>query len=133
MPTETVAPALPKNFLRSCVLLLLREGPAHGYQLLKSLQPLGHRAHDPGGLYRVLRALEKELLVRSAWERSERGPDRRIYEITRLGMLELYSSAKGMKDGVQMLDRFLVRYGEFVALDKRGSEAWTEASPVPGK
>src|SRR4051812_1472885 len=74
MPTE---PALPRNFLRPAILLLLREDPAHGYDLLERLRPLGFQRPDPGGLYRVLRALEQEGLVRSAWEPSEAGPERR--------------------------------------------------------
>ena len=70
---------LPRNFLRPCILLLLREEPAHGYDLLERLRPLGFTRDDPGRLYRALRALEEEKLVRSAWEPSGTGPDRRIY------------------------------------------------------
>ena len=51
---------LPKNFLRPCLLLLLREQPAHGYELLERLRPLGFGRDDPGGLYRALRSLEPE-------------------------------------------------------------------------
>lgn len=79
------APALPRNFLRACVLLLLREGPAHGYDLLERAQAFGFNRSDPGGLYRTLRGLEEEGLVHSVWETSSQGPDRRIYEITRAG------------------------------------------------
>src|SRR5262245_16254294 len=93
MPIEPVAPAPPKNFLRPCLLLLLREQPAHGYDLLERLRPLGFDGSDPGGLYRMLRTLECEDLVRSAWEKSESGPDRRIYTITRAGGEELHRQA----------------------------------------
>lgn len=111
-------PALPKNFLRPCLLLLLREQPAHGYDLLERLQPLGLRGDDAGGLYRALRALERDGLVRSAWEPSASGPDRRTYQITRRGMEELHRLSKQLHEGRQTLDRFLSRYGEFVALGK---------------
>nr|MBA3788699.1 helix-turn-helix transcriptional regulator [Actinomycetota bacterium] len=79
MRTEDTAPALPKSFLRPCLLLLLREQPAHGYELLERLRPLGFAGDDPGGLYRTLRALERDGLVHSAWEPSQSGPNRRIY------------------------------------------------------
>src|ERR671936_479218 len=88
MPADT--PSLPRNFLRPCVLLLLREQPSHGYELLERLRPLGVPGDDPGGLYRALRSLERDRLVRSGWTSSATGPDRRIYELTREGTEELH-------------------------------------------
>jgi PadR family transcriptional regulator, regulatory protein PadR len=129
MPTEP-APALPKNFLRSCLLLLLREEPAHGYDLLERVQSLGFDGSDPGGLYRALRALEKEKLVRSVWEPSGTGPDRRTYEITRAGMEELHRSAKAAAAGQETVASFLSRYQEFVALPRPSrSTASRETAP----
>jgi PadR family transcriptional regulator, regulatory protein PadR len=112
---------LPKNFLRSCLLLLLREQPAHGYDLLERLRPFSFDGHDPGGLYRALRALENDGLVRSAWKPSHVGPDRRIYELTRAGMEELHRRAKELRRAEQTLGIFLGRYGEFVALEPLGA------------
>src|ERR671936_905368 len=74
---DQLASSLPRNYMRSCILLLLREEPAHGYDLLQRLRPLGFERDDPGRLYRALRWLEGEKLVRSTWEPSETGPDRR--------------------------------------------------------
>ena len=125
MPTDPAA-SLPKNFLRPCLLLLLREDPAHGYDLLERVQSLGFDGSDPGGLYRALRALEKEKLVRSVWEPSESGPDRRIYEITRAGMEELHRNAKAIASGQETVSAFLGRYEEFVALP-RGSDRSRQA------
>ena len=45
---STAELGLPRNFLRPCVLLLLREEPAHGYDLLERLRPLGFTRDDPG-------------------------------------------------------------------------------------
>ncbi len=119
MPTSTEPglPALPKNFLRPCLLLLLREQAAHGYQLLDRLRAFGFEGSDPGGLYRALRKLESEGLVHSAWQPSGAGPDRRIYDITRAGMKELHGRAKALAETRQMLASFLGRYEEFVALE----------------
>ncbi len=118
MRTEPEAPALPKSFLRPCLLLLLREQPAHGYELLERLRPLGFAGDDPGGLYRALRALERDGLVYSAWEPSQAGPNRRIYQLTRTGMEELHRRSKALVRARATLDVFLSRYGEFVALDE---------------
>lgn len=118
MPTEPAAPVLPKSFLRPCLLLLLREEPAHGYELLERLRPFGFERSDPGGLYRALRALEQEGLVHSAWEPSELGPERRIYAITRAGMEELHRSARALAHTRETLEVFLSRYSEFVSLPR---------------
>ncbi len=111
--------ALPRSFLRPCLLLLLREQPAHGYDLLERLRPFGFVREDPGGLYRALRALEAEGLVRSSWEPSSEGPDRRIYQLTRAGMEDLHDHAKTLAGTRASLDVFLSRYGEFVTLGGR--------------
>jgi poly-beta-hydroxybutyrate-responsive repressor len=118
--TETTpAQVLPKNFLRPCLLLLLREHPAHGYDLLERLRPMGFNRDDPGRLYRALRALETDGLVRSIWEKSTSGPDRRMYELTREGMECLHESVESLKVTYEILGVFLARYTEFVALKPR--------------
>ena len=117
MPGESASPALPRNFLRACLLLLLREQPAHGYDLLERLTAFGYDRSDPGAIYRTLRSLELDGFVHSAWESSESGPDRRIYELTRRGMESLHDQAKALSAAGQVIGGFLSRYQEFVALD----------------
>jgi PadR family transcriptional regulator, regulatory protein PadR len=125
--TEAVkSHAVPKDFLRTCLLLLLRERQAHGYDLIERAQSLGFDGSDPGGLYRTLRRLEDEGLVHSAWEPSASGPQRRIYEITRAGMEELHLRAKAVAAGQENVAAFLSRYQEFVALGER-----PERQPAP--
>lgn len=119
MSTADAPPPLPKNFLRASVLLLLREHPSHGYDMLERLAALGFERDDPGRLYRALRSLEEEGLVRSSWERSTAGPSRRIYELTRRGMEELHGVAAALAGTADVLDSFLTRYAEFAALTRR--------------
>lgn len=116
MSAEPAAGVLPRNFLRPCLLLLLREEPAHGYDLLQRLRTLGFVREDPGGLYRALRALEEEGLVHSAWEHSAAGPARRRYTVTRAGVEELHRRAGGLLEASQVLEVFLSRYAEWVEL-----------------
>ena len=115
---STAELGLPRNFLRPCILLLLREESAHGYDLLERLRPLGFTRDDPGRLYRALRALEEEKLVRSAWEPSGIGPDRRIYELTKAGVEELHVASKSLAETREKLGFFLSRYEEFVASER---------------
>ncbi len=101
--------AQPKKFLQPCLLLLIAESPAHGYDLLERLAAFGFE-RDPGGLYRTLRAMERDGLVRSAWELSVAGPGRRCYQLTPLGHESLQVAAAAVVELSRVLDSFLDRY-----------------------
>ncbi len=107
--TDLAGHVLPKNFLRPCLLLLLHESPAHGYELRERLRPLGFNRDDPGRLYRALRTLEGAGLVRSAWQSSSGGPDRRTYQLTRAGEERLADAAAELRSMHTILDSFLER------------------------
>jgi PadR family transcriptional regulator, regulatory protein PadR len=76
---------------------------------------MGFSRDDPGRLYRALRALENDGLVRSIWEKSSSGPDRRMYELTREGVECLHESVAALKVTYEIVGVFLGRYAEFVA------------------
>jgi PadR family transcriptional regulator PadR len=101
---------LPKDFLRPCVLLLLREREAHGYELLELIDAFGFDHSDPGALYRALRRLESDGLVRSNWRPSATGPPRRVYGLTDAGLEELDRRATDLAEGERRIDAFLDRY-----------------------
>lgn len=109
-PLEVDGGGLPRNFLRPCLLLLLAEMPSHGYDLLERLGQLGLPAADPGGLYRVLRTLEREEMVTSRWETSAAGPARRTYELTDEGREWLHAWAGALAEGRRIVSSFLDRY-----------------------
>lgn len=98
------------SYLRSCVLLLLTEGPKHGYELLVQLSDRGYGDADAGGLYRALRTMEEEGLVTSSWEYGDFGPARRVYAVTDQGMAGLRDSALAVRDMRRRLSRFLRHY-----------------------
>lgn len=102
--------ALPRQYLRPCLLLLLAEGPSHGYDLLDQVRRLGIRAAEPGGLYRYLRLMEKEDLVRSWWEPSQAGPARRTYVLNEAGRLALDEAARSLHSVRRILVGLLDRY-----------------------
>lgn len=101
---------LPRNYLRPCLLLLVAEGTSHGYELLDGVRALGLGKVDPGGLYRCLRAMDEDGLVRSAWEPSSRGPARRTYTLTREGRDWLHAMAGSLADVHRVLSLFRRRY-----------------------
>jgi DNA-binding PadR family transcriptional regulator len=119
--------AVPKGFVRAALLLLLLEQPAHGYELLERLEPFGVQRADTGGLYRNLRALENDGLVRSDWRQSAAGPDRHVYQITHSGREELHSHAKGLAATLQL---FVSRYLEFADLTHPTGTPGTPSKPA---
>lgn len=122
---------LPRNFLRPCLLLLLKEGQAHGYDLLVRLTDFGLRV-DPGGLYRILRALEKEGLVTSWWETSGAGPPRRTYQPTEEGENWLMLWGGTLRESRRTLDRFLSRYESVIDEGRAGSNDGRDATLSSG-
>lgn len=112
--SETPDAGQPKNFLRPCLLLLLKESPAHGYELLERLREFDIDK-DPGGLYRTLRAMEHEALVASNWEPSFTGPDRRRYQVTPAGEVWLDAWTRALEDTRHILDRYLARHARATA------------------
>jgi PadR family transcriptional regulator, regulatory protein PadR len=113
-PIDTPS-GLPRSFLRPCLLLLLAEEEAHGYDLLEKIAALGIEQPDPGGLYRALRAMEQEGLVHSWWEPSEAGPARRTYTLTAEGRDWLHASAGSLREVRRLLGRYLDRYDALFA------------------
>ena len=105
---------LPRNYLRPCLLLLLAEGTSHGYELLDQIAALGMDRVDPGGLYRCLRAMDEEGLVRSAWEPSASGPARRTYELTDEGREWLHLMAGSLAEVSRSLATYRRRYQRVV-------------------
>jgi poly-beta-hydroxybutyrate-responsive repressor len=101
----------PKNFARPCLLLLLAESSAHGYELIERMRPFGFEINDPATVYKTLRQMEAESLVTSTWELSTRGPARRVYELTSDGRDLLESWAMTLELNRAILGRFLDRYG----------------------
>ncbi len=102
--------ALPRHYLKPSLLLLLAEGPSHGYELLEQVRRLGIQGAEPGGLYRYLRSMEKEEVVSSWWEPSQAGPARRTYVLTDAGRRSLRESVESLRDVGQLLAHLLDRY-----------------------
>lgn len=117
--TGEVPVALPRNYLRPCLLLLLAEGTSHGYELLEQVGSLGLDRVDPGGLYRCLRAMDEEGLVRSTWEPSASGPARRTYELTDEGREWLHVVAGSLAEVARSLMTYRRRYQAVVSRHAR--------------
>lgn len=102
-----------ERFVEPTLLLLLRERPLHGYELLERIPELGVEGRvDIGNLYRLLRALEDEGLVRSEWSADLPGPAKRTYELTDQGHRLLDRWAEALRRAQGTISNFLDRYEE---------------------
>lgn len=100
----------PKNFARPCLLLLLSEAPAHGYELIDRMRPFGFEVGDPASIYKTLRQMERDGIVSSQWELPNRGPARRVYALTSDGRDLLDAWAHTLERNRAVLDAFLSRF-----------------------
>jgi PadR family transcriptional regulator len=111
-PGDFEVRARVERFAEPAVLLLLRERPVHGYELLEQLPELTGERVDMGNLYRFLRLLETDGIVRSEWDDRAAGPSKRIYQLTDEGRALLDQWASALRDSQTRLESFLTRYGE---------------------
>jgi len=101
-----------ERFIEPSLLLLLREHPVHGYELLERLDDLaGEDAPvGAGNLYRILRALEEEKIVKSEWDAELPGPAKRTYELTPAGGRLLDKWAEALQETQEVIGAFVERY-----------------------
>ena len=100
-----------ERFIEPAVLLVLRDSPGHGYELLEQLQTLMPAERiDMGNLYRILRSLEREGLVASTWHEEAPGPAKRIYVITPSGSRVLGQWVESFEKIEHQIAAFTERY-----------------------
>jgi DNA-binding PadR family transcriptional regulator len=100
-----------ERFVEPALLLLLREGETHGYDLADALGELAPDDEvDLGNLYRLLRSLEVEGLVVSRWRDDRPGRAKRTYALTDEGRALLVSWAGALDRAGATIAAFLDRY-----------------------
>jgi PadR family transcriptional regulator len=110
-----------ERFVEPALLLLLREGETHGYDLAEALGRLAPDDDvDLGNLYRLLRSLELEGLVVSRWRDDLPGRAKRTYALTGEGRALLASWAGALDRAGATIAGFLARYRNDV-IEKKGS------------
>jgi len=115
-PGEWVVHARVERFVEPALLLTLRDGESHGYDLADALARIAPDERvDLGNLYRLLRALEEEGVVTSRWRDDLPGRAKRTYELTDAGrtLLDTWADALGRVD--QTIHAFVERYEKGVS------------------
>jgi PadR family transcriptional regulator PadR len=107
---ENVMGSIPKNLMIPVLLLSLRGWDLHGYKLIQELTQFGFSSIDQGNVYRTLRKLEKENMIRSEWDISTGGPAKRIYSLTEAGEAYLETCSDSLTQYQSILNRFFSMY-----------------------
>ena len=98
-----------KGGLALLILATLRDGPAHGYALARTIERRTENALQlrEGTLYPALHALERDGLVQSAWETPKNGRERKTYTLTESGAKKLTEWSMGWQQFVTAVGRVL--------------------------
>lgn len=76
------------KLVQPAILALLAEEPLHGYALAERIGEMPvcrEEVPNPTGIYRFLTGMQRRGLVSSRWDSAERGPNRKVYQITDSG------------------------------------------------
>ena len=122
-PTGPRGPA--EELLRPCLLLLLHESPAHGYELRERLRPLGFNRDDPGRCTGALRLSRPRAGALGLAVLDRAGPTAHIpAHAQRRGTAAPVSAELQAMHAI--LDGFLSRGSESSALDTHSASAPAE-------
>src|SRR5215472_7344773 len=97
---------LLRGVLDLCLLAVMHEGPAYGYEMTKRLRARGLSIVGEGSIYPLLGRLEREGLVETYRAASNGGPPRKYYRASREGQEVLaagvaeWRAARDAVDGV---------------------------------
>lgn len=119
------APTGPRRrWMEPFILVLLAEGPTHGYRIVGDLEAMGIAPGelDFGAVYRTLRDLEATGHVTSSWSSEPSGPQRRDYALTASGYAMLDEWSAVMRERARLIGEFDGRYLAAVAIRRRRDE-----------
>ena len=79
-----------KGYIRMGVLILLNKKPSHGYEIMKEINSRTKGFWQPtaGGVYPILRDLEKSEYIKGHWE-TQKNRRLKVYKITQSGEIIL--------------------------------------------
>ncbi|HLY48167.1 MAG TPA: PadR family transcriptional regulator [Solirubrobacteraceae bacterium] len=89
MANESRRSQMLRGVLDLCLLAVLDEGPAYGYEMTRRLRDRGLGSVGEGSIYPLLGRLEREGLVDTYRAASNGGPPRKYYRPSSTGRLAL--------------------------------------------
>jgi PadR family transcriptional regulator, regulatory protein PadR len=98
---------LLRGVLDLCLLAVMEEGPAYGYEMTKRLRARGLSIVGEGSIYPLLGRLEREGLVETYRAASDGGPPRKYYRPSREGRRALAAGVSEWRAARDALDAVL--------------------------
>ncbi|ADE36794.1 PadR family transcriptional regulator [Methanohalophilus mahii] len=110
-----------RRWIQFLILRVVCQEPLHGYGIVKAIEELSEGRHiiKSGTMYTTLRRMEKEGLLESFWERSDTGPDKRMYKVTRDGRKHLKEWLEMLMERKRMMEKILLFYEQEFRGDNR--------------
>lgn len=103
-----------QRYIQASILLGLYSHPSYGYELINTIQSYGfiEGAAPPGMVYRHLRQMENDNLVKSEWDTKDAGAAKRIYNLTEEGKEVLDLWIQLMEEKMKKLNNFIKMYND---------------------
>jgi PadR family transcriptional regulator PadR len=98
---------LLRGALDLCLLAVMEEGPAYGYEMTKRLRERGLSIVGEGSIYPLLGRLEREGLVETYRAASNGGPPRKYYRPSEAGRRALAAGVAEWRSARDALDAVL--------------------------
>ncbi len=98
---------LLRGVLDLCLLAVIGEGPAYGYEMTKRLRARGMPIVGEGSIYPLLGRLERDGLVATRREASNGGPPRKYYSLSSDGKQSLETGVAEWMTARDAIDRAL--------------------------
>ena len=117
------------KLVQPAILTVLSQADLHGYRLaqrLADMPPFRGRRPDVSGVYRILRDMEARGLVAASWDLSDRGPARRLFQMTPAGRACL-------SHWIETLHQYRDAIGGLLAAATRASAEGAQAAPRRAK
>lgn len=78
---------IKRGTLEFCILLMIKQKPTYGYEIISTLEKYPILAARENTIYSLLRRLQKEEFIISSWQEGVEGlPPRKYYSITNKGL-----------------------------------------------
>ena len=113
------------KLVQPAILTVLAREDLHGYRIaerLADMPPLEGHKPDVSGVYRALRAMEDRGLVVACWDVSDRGPAKRVYQLTAAGR-------ECLSHWIDTLERHREAIGELLVMARRASATARSLGP----
>ena len=96
---------LRKGLLEIAILIYLRKGRSHGYEIVQMLKQIDGFEMREGNIYPILARLQSDKLVTCTAEPSRDGPPRKYFELTTNGKKTLAEMTAHWDKLVASIDR----------------------------